>query len=49
MMLDSLCEAVGLGSLVELIVRSSCFVSISASIQYNELDCEELMNNRLLL
>ena len=28
--LDSLCEAVGWGSLVVLTVRSSCFVSISA-------------------
>ena len=34
-------KGVGWGPLVELTVRSSCFVSISASSQYSELDCEE--------
>ena len=30
-MLDSLCEPVGWGPLVELTVRSSCFIGISTS------------------
>ena len=40
-MLYSLCEPVGYGPFVALMVRSSCFVSFMPLSQHNELDCEE--------